>query len=106
MSKLPKKNNITMVRGDTYDFAFTVNEEPDVLTCSCRETYDSKDYIFQRTLEDGIVKVDDRYVVTIDPENTAGLPAKKYVYDVEMWFGDTCKTIIAGMIFLKPDVTR
>ena len=77
---------------------------------SCKKNHKDENYIFQRTLGNGIISNGEGgYHVIIDPENTHDLDTNpKYVYDVEIRVNDInfVKTIIEGVIRLKPDTTR
>lgn len=105
--------DISTIRGTTYSFNFIVDEEIDKAYFSCKRTMDKDDtdYLFQKTLNNGISLVDHTeegyvYVVRVAPEDTNELDAGKYFYDLKIKInGDVIPPLI-GKFKIINDVTR
>lgn len=104
MTILPLEN----VRGDTLNLEVTCNNITVAsMFFSCKRTYKDTEYVFQKSLTDGItLKSGSTYSVRIAPEDTADLPAGKYVYDLQIGVGDDIYTPFGGRLTLKEDVTE
>jgi len=108
--------NITMVKGDTLGFIFTLedingtDEVFDLTTCyfSCKTTpNDTSTYVFQKALNDGITKVDDnQYQVRVAPSDTYSLTAGDYYYDLQIGIDSDILTVMKGVLRIEQDVTR
>ena len=105
--------NIKMVRGDTLSFgieyAFDDHSNQDLETCyfSCKKNFDDTEYIFKKSIGDGISKVaNNKYRVRVAPEDTENVEAGNYCYDLEFGLNDDVFTIIKGMLTIENDVTR
>lgn len=105
------KHNMEMVKGDTLAFfvKFT-GLSSDMITSmdfTCKENdADGTDYIFNRTLSDGITKVSDGvYYVRVPPEATAEVTAGKYYYDLQIGVGSDIYTLLKGTMKLVQDIT-
>ena len=102
--------NMSMIRGDTLAFAVEIaglEQNLEVAKFSCKKNYSSRDYAFQKTLNDGITKIcDDKYRVRVAPEDTADLAIGDYVYDLEIRVNGDVYTIMKGRLRLIEDVTR
>lgn len=109
--------NISMVRGDTLAFGIELYEEGendelvaftqdlDSAYFTCTKTFD--DNVFQKSLEDGITKLEDgQYVVRIAPEDTENLEPGKYFYDFEVGVNSDKFTILKGVLEIERDVTN
>lgn len=108
-----KLKDFKLVRGDSLNFGFRVLElsEPiEGVTFSCKKSTQDTEYVFQKTLGDGIEYSTDeegaRYDVHIAPEDTAELPVRRYSYDLEVEIGSDIFTLLLGRIDLVADVTR
>jgi len=109
-------DNLFMNRGDTLDFKFDVEGANVDLTAaffSCKEDPNSEEYVFQKSLGDGIVKTATApdgtrtYSVTVDPSDTEDLDYKTYYYDLEIAFSATqIYTPCKGLLRIDWDVTR
>ena len=102
--------NITMTRGDTYAFdcgmPSGIAESIDTIVFSVKNRPTDRTYVFQKTLEDGIVKKDAyTYRVRIAPEDTERLAPGKYVYDMQLTIDDDVYTPLSGSIKLVQDIT-
>ena len=105
--------NIKMVRGDTFSFgieyAFDDESSQDLETCyfSCKKNPNDEEYIFQKSLSDGISKVSNgKYRVRVAPEDTEDVEVGNYLYDLEFGLNGDIFTIIKGILTIENDVTR
>jgi len=103
-------NNISMVRGDTLSFGMEFEDfDQDLETAffTCKKNYDDDEPVFQKSIGNGITKVDDgRYVVRVAPEDTKDIEAGAYYYDLEIGANSDIFTILKGVLDIEPDVTR
>lgn len=114
MIKMFKDENIAMVRGDTLAFGVEIEGNTDDLDSayfSVKQDIDSDEYLFQKSLGDGISKVSTgedsiTYGVRIAPEDTENLEHDKYYYDLEIGLNDDVFTILRGALYLEKAVTR
>ena len=102
--------NLAMIRGDTYAFGVEIEDlDQDLETAyfSCKNSADDEEYIFQKTLDDGISKVDTgKYRVRIAPEDTVNLSAKSYRYDLQIGVNGDIYTVLKGELTIAEDITR
>ena len=100
---------INMIKGDTLAFGmeFTdLDQDLDSAYFTAKQSYDSQDTVFQKSLGNGISKVSDGvYSVRVAPEDTASASAGKYYYDLQIGVNGDIFTILYGVINLYPDVT-
>ena len=109
-------DNLFMNRGDTFDFKFDVegaNADLSAAFFSCKTDPNNEDYVFQKSLDDGIVKTATAsdgtrtYSVTVEPEDTVDLECKTYYYDLEIAFSATqIYTPCKGRLKIDWDITR
>lgn len=99
---------VTMARGDTMSFGMEIeglDQDLDTAYLTCRHSY-TEAPVFQKSLGDGITKTGTgQYVVRIAPEDTEGLEAGKYYYDLEIGANGDKFTILKGILELEQDVT-
>lgn len=102
---------ITMVKGDTLSFGVELADEtgaPVDITDAvfvARKTYNATASVFEKTLGNGITKVDDGiYSVRVAPEDTADNDAGRYYYQFKVMKNDDVYTIMRGIIELEPEV--
>lgn len=99
---------ITMPRGDTLSFGLEfegLDQDLDTAYFTCRRNF-TEAPVFQKSLGDGITKQDtEHYVVRVAPEDTEGLHAGKYYYDLEIGVNGDKFTILKGVLELERDVT-
>lgn len=106
-----ENSNITMVRGDTVSFNFSVIDgngqlmNLDSAHFTCKKNPTGQSYTFQKSFDDGIQFLDDCYVVRIAPEDTADVLAGQYYYDLQIGVGDDIFTILRGVLSIEQDVT-
>ena len=105
---MTKEKNLFHVRGDTLAFNFKLLDYDDDLTgayFSMKPTYDSADFVFQKTLGDGITNDGDGlYYVHVDPQDTASAEIRSYYYDLRIEAGADVFTVMRGMITLVDEV--
>lgn len=107
--------NVKMVRGDTLAFAVQVEFDEDVQNLdtayfSCKSNYDDYDYIFQKSLNDGIeiVGSDEKsvtYRVRVAPTDTKTLEPGNYFYDLQIGVNHDVFTIRKGVLKIERDMT-
>lgn len=100
--------NIKMVKGDTQSFGFELEgvENLDAAYFSCKRNSQDENYLFQRSLNNGITKrAENQYVVRITPDNTALLEPGQYWYDLEISKNGDIFTIFRGVLDLLPEIT-
>lgn len=113
--------NVYPTRGDTFSFRFSITGtesmalEPDEAYFSVKRT-SSDSYVLQKSLNNGITLFDEItnedstitkiYKVRVAPEDTQNLPLEKYLYDLELTFGNDRYTPLKGNFNLTYDVTR
>ena len=100
--------NIKMVKGDTKSFGFEIEgvENLDAAYFSCKRNSQDENYLFQKSLNSGITqRVENQYVVRIDPDDTALLDPGQYWYDLEISKNGDIFTIFRGVLELLPEIT-
>lgn len=100
--------NIKMVKGDTESFGFELEgvENLDAAYFSCKRNSQDENYLFQKSLNNGITKrTENQYVVRINPDNTALLEPGQYWYDLEISKNGDIFTIFRGVLDLFPEIT-
>lgn len=100
--------NIKMVKGDTESFGFEIEgiENLDAAYFSCKRNSQDENYLFQKSLNSGITqRVENQYVVRIEPDDTALLEPGQYWYDLEISKNDDVFTIFRGVLELLPEIT-
>ena len=104
--------DIKLTRGDSFGFNFEVadsegNEvELDACYFSCKERPDDTEYIFQKSLNNGITKLSEGYYVKLKPADTTNMEYKAYYYDLQATIGDDVITFLKGKLDIKWDITR
>lgn len=100
--------NIKMVKSDTESFGFELEgvENLDAAYFSCKRNSQDENYLFQKSLNSGITqRVENQYVVRIDPDDTALLDPGQYWYDLEISKNGDIFTIFRGVLELLPEIT-
>ena len=104
------EQSISMVRGDTLSFGIQMDgleQDLDSMFFSCKENYDDLDYIFQKSIGDGIEKVSTGvYTVRVAPEDTQDITAGQYYYDLQVSVNGDVFTLLKGILEVEWDVTR
>lgn len=104
-----KNINLCMVRGDTLAFSFEVEgiDTLDTAYLSCKANADDENYVFQKSLTDGISLVETgKYRVRVAPEDTSNIEVGSYYYDLEIGANSDIFTILKGILKVEQDVTR
>ena len=100
---------LKMIRGDTMQINVELEGEEvelDSAYFSCKTTATEDTYVFQKSLGNGIVKVDqNQYQVTINPSDTANITPGMYVYDVQVGIESEILTVLIGKLQIIQDVT-
>ena len=100
--------NITMTRGDTLAFGVEIidlDQDLDTMFFTCKSSFDG-DIVFQKSLEDGISKVETGlYRVRVAPNDTKRLEAGEYYYDLEIGVNSDIFTLLQGVLTLEHDLT-
>lgn len=105
--------NIYMVRGDTIFFTLEIEDLDTDLTAaylSCKQNKDDTEYVFQKSLGDGIEKTSTTetgrtYRVTVDADDTKNLDEGHYYYDLQVEVNDYVFTPLIGLLKIEKDVT-
>lgn len=96
------KNNLNseITRGDTFSFGVKIYElgkELEAAYFTCKNNYDDDEYIFQKTLNNGITldRFDENenyfYKIRVAPGDTQNLEVGKYYYDLQVEVNSTCR---------------
>lgn len=106
------KKNLEMVRGDTLSFGIEISDEEgqliqvDTISFACKKTPHDEEYLFQKTLNDGISESENKYVVRVAPEDTENADLGLYSYDLEIGVNGDIFTILIGTLKIINDITR
>lgn len=108
---LMQDENITMVRGDTLAFNCMVTDENQVPVqldsafFTCKKDPAGLVTVFQKSLGNGIIQVDDLITVRVAPEDTLEADAGLYYYDFVIGSNADVFTILRGVLSIEQDVT-
>ena len=99
-----------MIRGDTFSFDLRLSEVDGSSIRSIFFTVKRKatdaDAVFQKSLENGVSLLEGTtYRVRVAPEDTQGVAAGKYVYDLQIGIEDDVYTVLMGAFQITQDVT-
>lgn len=104
------KKDFKMIRGDSLIFTFEVEDlNEDLVSCyfSCKQDIEDDEYIFQKTLEDGIEKVEEnKYRVRVAPLDTKELEIGNYIYDLQIGVGEDIFTVMIGQLKIEKEITE
>lgn len=102
--------NLTMIRGDTLAFAVEIeglNQDLETAYFSCKADPSDASYKFQKTLQNGISKVETgKYRVRVAPADTKNIEVGTYRYDLEIGVNGDIFTILKGKLKIVEDITR
>ena len=106
--------NLEMIRGDTFSFDLEIEDLSSDLTSayfSCKKNKDDEEYLFQKSLENGIEKIDSTdtsrtYKFTLSPNDTNDFEKGNYFYDIQIVVNDDVFTPFIGILRIIDDVTR
>ena len=101
--------NFTVVRGDTRQFRLNFIDsetEPDELYFTLKDKSSDTTAILQKSLDDGIVKVEDEisYDFTITHNDTKDLKLNNYIYQILALYGSDYETLVEGKLVITPEV--
>lgn len=107
-------NNLFMVRGDTFRFNLEIEGLETDLTdayFSCKKNKDDTEYLFQKSLGDGITKTEETetsktYEIVVAPEDTEDAEDGNYFYDLQIQVGEDVFTPLLAILKIEKDVTR
>ena len=102
--------NIKITKGDSFSFIFEIEDlkqDLDSAFFTCKKNADDESKIFQKSLTNGISKLEDgKYLVRVAPNDTALIEQGQYPYDLQIGIDEEIYTIIKGNLMLDFDVTR
>lgn len=105
-----KNTNLTMTRGDTLAFAVEIgglNQDLSTAYFSCKKELSDESYAFQKTLTNGISKVETgKYRVRVAPTDTKNLELGEYYYDLQIGVNSDIFTILQGRLTITYEVTE
>lgn len=112
MRMFHNKLNLEMTRGDTFGFGVDIvgiGQELESAYFTVKNNFDDKDFIFQKSLNNGITldsySGDDYiYRVRIAPSDTEELEPKKYYYDLEISVNGDRYTLLKGILEIEFDI--
>lgn len=107
-------NNLFMVRGDTFRFNLEIEGLETDLTdayFSCKKNKDDTEYLFQKSLGDGITKTVETetsktYEIVVAPEDTEDAEDGNYFYDLQIQVDGDVFTPLLAILKIEKDVTR
>lgn len=109
MAKLTD-TDFVMVRGDTLAFGVEIEglgQNLDTCYFSCKTDPSDTNYVFQKSLDDGITVVEQgKYRVRVAPDDTENLNTGKYFYDLEIGINGDIYTVLRGKLEIVYDITR
>lgn len=106
---IPVKKNLVTVMGDTLAFSFEVGgvDHLDTVFFSCKINPDYQDYLFQKSLNDGITdRGNGQYSVRVAPSETKNFEVGSYYYDLEIGVNNDIYTLMIGRLKVEQDITK
>lgn len=104
------KKNFDIIRGDTLMFTIDIeNLEEDLDSCyfSCKKNINDEYYTFQKSLENGITKIDTgKYQIRVAPEDTKSKDIGIYIYDLQIGIGQDIYTVMTGQFSINKEITE
>lgn len=111
------KRDISMVKGDTMSFGFQIqglgDQRPDEIHFTCKQDLEDENYIFERTLDNGISfrSYDQEtdtltYGVRVPPEATEDLQDGIYYYDLQLDINGDILTLMKGRLTIEWQITH
>ena len=104
------EQNLSMIRGDTASLGLELidfDQDLDAVYFSCKKDYNTEEYVFQKSLGDGVEKLETgKYTIRIAPEDTENVSAGQYYYDLEISANSDVFTVLIGVLNIQNDVTR
>ena len=100
---------IKMTKGDTLAFGLEIeglDQDLETAYFSCKTELDDQNYVFQKSLGNGISKVETgKYRIRVAPEDTAYVPTGRYYYDLQIGVNSDIFTIMKGFLDITFEVT-
>ena len=101
--------NLTVNRGDSLIFTVEIESSSDIdfddVKFSCKNNIGDAEYVFQKSLNNGIEKEENGYRIRISPQDTE-LELGNYFYDIQVKTDDDVYTILKGDFKVTWDITR
>ena len=105
---------LELIKGDTFVFDFEIEGlQQDLESCffSCKKDKVNSEYAFQKSLNNGITKIDTAensriYQVKILPEDTKNMKSGYYYYDIQIKVGDDVFTPLLDQLKIIEDITK
>ena len=101
---------LSLIRGDSFSFGLDfegLDQDLETAFFSVKKNAKDEAYSFQKSLGNGITKQEtNKYVIRVAPEDTAGLEAGKYVFDLQIGVNGDIFTPMIGIFNLVQDVTN
>ena len=105
---------LELIKGDTLVFDFEIEGlKQDLESCffSCKKDKTNSEYAFQKSLSNGITKIDTTensriYQVKILPEDTRNMKAGYYYYDIQIKVGGDVFTPLLNQLKIIEDITK
>lgn len=108
--------NVRMVRGNTLSFALQVlfDEEAQNLNSayfSCKSNFDDYNYVFQKSLNNGISIAETKqnyviYIIRVAPQDTQTIEPGDYFYDMQIGINSDIFTVLRGILKIEENVTN
>ena len=105
-----ENQNITMVRGDSLSFnCIAFDENGDAVTVDtayfgCKKKATDGEYVFKKTLGNGISQDNELITVRVAPEDTAEVDPGQYFYEFRVGVEDDVFTLMIGTLSIEHDV--
>lgn len=101
--------NFTVIRGDTLQFRLNfidTETAPDGLYLTVKDKSSDTTAILQKSLNDGIEKVQDQisYDFTLTHLDTKDLKLNNYIYQILALYGSDYETLVEGKLVITPEV--
>ena len=104
------KKNFEIIRGDTLIFTIEIeNLTEDLASCyfSCKKNIDDVTYTFQKSLDNGIEKVETgKYKIRVAPADTKTKDIGQYIYDLQIGIGEDIYTVMTGTFTINKEITE
>lgn len=95
-------------QGDTFCFTITfknLTDDLDTFVFGVKSSYNDTDYIIEKTLDDGIEKLDTgKYRVSFSATESASLEPDQYIYDLRFTLDEIVNTPLSGYLIIEETV--
>ena len=107
---MTETKDIIITKGDTLSFALEfegLDQELTNVYFSCKEETSSKVYIFQKSLQNGVTKINNStYRVRVAPDDTKNIENGSYFYDLQISINGDVFTILKGKFIVEYEITE